>query len=199
MRKILLFFAVVALFAACHSPQHYVKYDESSAYYLNLQGRGFALPLLGEISVSPQRISFEQTFANNLAEDEVKVPFTPTAVEYMKNYTLTQAAFANNADMIVSPLIDVKTSADYTTITVKLTGYPASYTNFRNATKEDFELLRICENELNLQELAKMGIVAPPYLGGCSDLDCPMTGNKGHKVKEVTPLNVKEAKITIEK
>lgn len=189
MRKILLFLFAITLFAACNPTQNYVKYDESSAYYLNLQGQGFVTPMMSDISVSDQRISFKQVFMNNLTEDEAKQPFTPATVAYMKNYTLTQAAYANNADIIVSPLIDVKTSEDYKTITVTLTGYPACYTNFRKATKEDIELMKACEKMQNLQELNKRGIILPPcpQMGGCNDQECPTVGKK-HPVKEVSPV-----------
>lgn len=187
----------LALFAACKTTetttQHYVKYDESSAYYLELQGKGFVTPLIGDINVSNERISFEQVFTNNLTEAEVKSGYTPAIVEYMKNYTMTQAAIANNADIIVSPLIDVKTSKDYTTITVKVTGYPARYTNFRNATKEDFELMRLCEKANAEKKLAEQGIVAPTYVipTDCCDFDCPMAPKNRPNGKPIVPVNPK--------
>ncbi len=190
MRKILLFLFSLAFFAACKSP-HYVKYDESSAYYLELRGRGFVTPLISDITVSEQRISFVQEFKNNLSEEDANATFTPAVVQYMKNYTLTQAAIANNADIIVSPLIDVKTSQDYTTITVTLTGYPARYTNFRDATKEDFESIRLSEMIVTGQKLEEKGIILPtcnfPFYN--DDMECPMVDKrKEHKgVKPVSP------------
>lgn len=182
----------LALFAACKSPQHYVKYDESSAYYLDVQGRGFVTPLISDISVGEQRITFVQEFANNLSEADANSLFTPAIVQYMKNYTLTQAAIANNADIIVSPLIDVKTSQDYTTITVTLTGYPARYTNFRNATKDDFETLRLSEKTAAEQKLAEKGIIVPTYSfpTDCCDKSCPAAG-KHKEEKGVKPVNPK--------
>ena len=193
MRKILLLLFSLAFFAACKSPQHYVKYDESSAYYLELQGKGYVMPLIGDISVTNQRITFEQVFTNNLKEEDVQSAITPAIVQYMKNYTLTQAAIANNADIIVSPLIDVKTSADYTTITVKLTGYPACYTNFRNATKEDFEILRLCEKTDAEKKLAEQGIIAPSFVipTDFCDRECPSAHKKHSKGMPVTPADSK--------
>lgn len=191
----------VALFVSCKTPSlHYVKYNESMAYYLSPQGKSFTTPLMTDITVENERITYQQVFVNNLNDDDVN-SVSSDAVQYMKNYTLTQAAFANNADIIVCPLMDIKTSDDYTLITVKLTGYPGSFSNFRKATKEDFDLIRISENELNLQELAKRGIMLPPCMqqGVCSDDECPMVGHKRNRVKEVTPVNLKEAKFTIEK
>lgn len=201
MRKILLLVLLSALFVSCTTTSHYVKYNETMAYYLSPQGKSFTTPLITDITVDNERITYQQVFVNNLNDEDVKRPVSSEAISYMKSYTLTQAAFTNNADIIVCPLIDIKTSDDYLTITVKLTGYPGSYSNFRKASKEDFDLIRVSENELNLQELAKRGILLPPCMqkGVCSDEECPMVGHKHNKVKEVTPVNLKEAKFTIEK
>lgn len=171
------------------------------SYYLSPQGKSFTTPLMTDITVDNERITYQQVFVNNLSEEDVKSPISSEAIQYMKKYTLTQAAFANNADIIVCPLIDIKTSDDFTLITVKLTGYPGSFSNFRKANKEDFDLIRMSENELNLQELAKQGILLPPCMqnGVCSDEECPMVEHKHKRVKEVTPVNLKEAKFTIEK
>ena len=201
MRKILLLVLISALFVSCKTTSHYVKYNESMSYYLSPQGKSFTTPLMTDITVDNERITYQQVFVNNLSEEDVKSPISSEAIQYMKKYTLTQAAFANNADIIVCPLIDIKTSDDFTLITVKLTGYPGSFSNFRKANKEDFDLIRMSENELNLQELAKQGILLPPCMqnGVCSDEECPMVEHKHKRVKEVTPVNLKEAKFTIEK
>lgn len=197
--KILLIAGVVALFASCAAP-HYARYNESSAYYLDPHGKGFVTPMMSDVTVDNNRIAYEQVFVNNLTDADVKEGVSSAAIIYMKNYTLTQAAFANDADIIVFPLIDVKTSDDLTQITVKLTGYPGHFSNFRKATKEDFDLIRISENEYNLQKLEKKGIVLPPCMQHCGTPDeCPVFGAKHHPQKEVTPVNLKEAKFTIEK
>lgn len=196
MRKILLLAVPVILFMSCSGPKtlRYATYNENSAYYMNPTGRGFSTPLVSDISVSNDRITYEQEFVNHpMSLSKKVIGISDKDIDYMKTYTISQAAIINGADIIVYPVFAVTTSDDGSTITVTLTGYPGRYTNFRKAQKEDFELIRMSENELYLQELAKKGILLPPCPEGP---DCKHGKDKCKK--EGTPVNVKDVKVTIE-
>ena len=57
-----------------------------------------------------------------------------------KSIALSKAAKAAGADIIVAAEITVETVNQHLVITV--TGYPAKYTNFRNATEQDIRLVK---------------------------------------------------------
>lgn len=154
------------------------------------------MPLVTDIIVDSTRIKYQQEFVNNLKEEEMTNPIASESITYMKNYALTQACFEYNADLIVCPIFDIKTSEDYKTIKVTITGYVGHYSNFRTGSKEDFEMIRISEREWNLQKLSEKGVILPPSCHNCSNGEC---SHPDCKHKETTPVNCKEVKFTIEK
>ncbi len=167
-KTLLLLLLPAALVVSCAAPQRFVTYSENSAYYVDPSGRVFTTPLISDVSVSGTRITFEQVFDNHpLGSSKHRRDLNEKDIEHMKTYTMAQAAFTYHADIIVYPVFALKTSKDASTITVTITGYPASYTNFRNATMEDFELINASEMKDYIGELAKKGIVASPCPQGC--------------------------------
>ena len=60
---------------------------------------------------------------------------------YLQKLAVTQAAQKYDADIIVAPSYSITTSDDLKTVTVTVTGYPATYTNFRSATATDMEII----------------------------------------------------------
>ena len=53
-----------------------------------------------------------------------------------KEVVVANAAKANNADVIVAPTINITTDVNKNLVIV-VTGYPATYKNFRNVTDAD--------------------------------------------------------------
>ena len=56
----------------------------------------------------------------------------------LKKIALSKAAKIYDADLLVGTIIDVITN-DAGLLEITVSGYPAKYTNFRNATKTDIE------------------------------------------------------------
>ena len=156
--KKLLFLLIPVLFVACKSDEYLYKYNESTARYLQPSMSGFITPTTADLNVSPTRISHSETFANELTEDDFAVSGTKIRgmsddetsklvnyesplIQYMKNYTIGQAVKKYQADIIVGPIFEIKTSDDYEKITVTISGYPASYANFRKTTEADINLM----------------------------------------------------------
>ncbi len=158
MKKIyfILILAVPVLFVSCRSDEYLYKYNESTARYLQPSMSGFVTPTTADLNVSPTRITHTETFANDLTEDDFKTSYSwrsnneetsklvsndsPT-IQYMKNYTVGQAVRKYQADIIVGPIFEIKTSDNYETVSVTVSGYPASYINFRKTTDADIELI----------------------------------------------------------
>ena len=155
MDKKIIFFAVSALFLT--SGQLFAQnkkdrvvvvedekygYDEATASSINPVATAHTTPIVADLSVSPNRITHKETFGNAITESDIKNPELSAEIRYLKSYTLTRAAKTNNADLILVPVYEVKTSDDMKTITVEVTGYPASYSNFRKATTADLDLIK---------------------------------------------------------
>ena len=84
------------------------------------------------------QISYTETEAfKDLEVTESLINMIPT----FKKIALCHAARAYNADMIIGALVDVVTNKNHR-LEITITGYPACYVNFRNATSEDMDLVK---------------------------------------------------------
>ena len=134
--------SVAALFASCKSTDVMYSYAENTVKTLELDGTGITRPIAADINVKSSRITWSETFDNDLKSYDVSNPKNSGKINYMKDYTLAKALKENNSDLLVAPIYSISTSGDLRKITVNVTGYPATYTNFRNATESDFEFVR---------------------------------------------------------
>ena len=149
MRKFLLFVAILAFVVSC-TPMIQVEqtqevairettsdYSESTAHLLDASNNFLVLPIVANLEVSDKKIVYVEREA--FAEIEVNQSSIARIEEHKRTAT-GRAALAYNADVIVNLDIDVKTEEGRFVITV--TGYPANYKNFRNATSKDIELVK---------------------------------------------------------
>ena len=86
---------------------------------------------------------------------------TPDIVQFIPNFkkvALSCAARAYNADAIIGATVDVITNANGH-LEITISGYPAKYTNFRNATSEDMNLV---QEGLNLMKQNNTDILSIP-------------------------------------
>ena len=91
-------------------------------------------PVVADLSVSETRISYTAkipTCIKRKTELEAK-----SIANKEKEIVIANALKANNADVLVAPIIDIQTDADYHLL-ITATGYPAVYKNFHNATKDE--------------------------------------------------------------
>ncbi|MCR5445369.1 MAG: hypothetical protein K6E96_06795 [Bacteroidales bacterium] len=138
--------SVAVLFASCASSSKPTKvryaYNEYTIKTMEVDGSGIVTPIAADIKVEATHYVWSETFDNELEEKDVNNPKNSTAIQSMKDYTMAKALKQSNSDLLVAPLYSVSTSADLRKITVTVTGYPATYYNFRTATEADFNLLR---------------------------------------------------------
>ena len=139
--------SVVTMLSSCATTQivQTTEYMESSARILEPEQSMLLTPVIADLKVSEQKIFYTETEA--FANFEV----TPTLIQSiseLKKIALSRAARANKADVIVAPTIDVETKNRKLVITVS--GYPAYYTNIRNITSNDIELLNIPNNNTEI-------------------------------------------------
>lgn len=143
MKKLLLLLLAVNLaFVGIAQKEQKVIYQESSTRNLEPDHNMVTTPIVADLKVSPSRITYTETEAYKL------FPLTAENAKIMENLmpdfkriALSRAARANDADILVGTVVDIITNNNgFLEITVS--GYPAKYVNFRNATKEDLDLAR---------------------------------------------------------
>ena len=138
----LLFVAFASSALAQNKNGQKVGYDEATAVSVETVTSAHITPIVADVNVSNTKISHSETFSNELSRFDIEHPDQSAELHYLKNYTLNKAISNSKADMIIAPIYEINTSADMNTITVSVSGYPASYINFRTASKQDLDLIR---------------------------------------------------------
>lgn len=168
MKKLLFVAAMAALgFGCSHTAPQPVSYggqaDPSFYYY---QKYGFTesmarmlepelimllTPLAADLNVSSERITYveREAFSHLKVNDQ-----TLNNLDEYKKLALTNATNAHNADVMVGATINVTTENNK--LVIQVSGYPATFANFRNTTLKDTELFKSAypfKNELGLEIL----------------------------------------------
>lgn len=133
MKKSILFLAVVALVCSCSVPKA-STYSYSEYQTITPAPTVHAIPVMAELEVSSERITYAERINQN-----IKL-LTNAEVEALasreRETVIANAVKANNADVLVAPVVNITTDANNNLVIV-VNGYPASYKNFRTATAAD--------------------------------------------------------------
>ncbi|MBR1564847.1 MAG: hypothetical protein IJ650_05815 [Paludibacteraceae bacterium] len=133
MKKTLLFIAVVALICSCSTPKA-TSYSYSEYKTISPSQSVFTAPLMADLVVAKERITYAERINQNITK------LTDAEVEALANReketVIANAVKANNADVLVAPMVNITTDANKNLVIV-VCGYPATYQNFRNATESD--------------------------------------------------------------
>jgi len=132
---------VTLLTTGCSTSRIVYRYDESTSRYIAPSMSGYVTPIAVDLRIDTTKIVYVENFPNTLTSNDINNIENSGTIDYLKNYTIAQAVKKYNADVIVAPIFDVKTSEDFSTITITITGFPAHYINFRKATTEDINLI----------------------------------------------------------
>ena len=130
-------------------------YQESSARNLEPEQSVMIAPMIADMEVISGKIYYTETEAFS------NYPVTPAIVQLVpefKKIALSRAARAYKADVIIGATVDVITNAAGR-LEITISGYPACYTNFRNATSEDMNLV---QEGLNLMKQNNTDILSTP-------------------------------------
>ena len=138
MKRFFLIFAAASMVASCTTTLQTTKYMESSARILDGEQKMLINPIMADLKVSDTKIYHTET------EAFASFPVTQFVVDnYMTTFkaiAVSRAAKAHKADVLVGTTIDIATNNDCIEITVS--GYPAHYIKFRNASKSDIDLIK---------------------------------------------------------
>ena len=119
MKKLFLFLAVVAMATSCSSAKLI-----SSATHSKAKAIQPIAALYADLKVSPTKISYFLIPSKTVLQG---------GYDNVVNTAVREALIANgNADVLVAMETQVKYTADGVIESVTVTGYPATYTNFRS-------------------------------------------------------------------
>lgn len=119
MKKLVLFLAVAAMATSCSSAKLI-----SSATHSKAKAIQPIAALYADLSVSPTKISYFLIPSKTVLQG---------GYDNVINTAVREALIANgNADVLVAMETQVKHNADGEIESVTVTGYPATYTNFRS-------------------------------------------------------------------
>lgn len=142
-------FALVSLSAMAQKSKTSYYYNESSARNIEMGQRVLTTPMIADLKVvSDKKIEpYVEVFPF------VMSPQIKDAVPGFKRSAFANAAKKNNADALVGTDIIVTTNEEGFVV-VTVTGYPAQYTNFRNATREDLWMLEFYRQTFGNENMA---------------------------------------------
>lgn len=154
--KLLLVLAIGMLMTSCTTTVQSTlyRYDENTARYITpAMQPTYITPTIADLDISSTKVVESETYENTLTNNDItNIEHSPT-IEYWKNLTVSKVVQKYNADVIVAPIFDVKTSDDFLTVTVTVTGYPATFKNFRKVTNDDAPAMRIYGIEIATPEI----------------------------------------------
>ena len=124
------------LLIGCSASKNTTKTTYSYSEYRSVQAAQSVAtaPLIADLVVAEKRITYAErinTVISGMSASEAKA-----LADKEKETVIANAVKANKADVLVAPIIDIQTDANGYLV-IEVTGYPASYKNFRNASKDD--------------------------------------------------------------
>jgi len=145
MKKVIFLVGAVVVCAMFFSSCSSTKVSSfTMAPYRNVTGIGVVnVPTLADLEVSQEKV-FETLPIKVEAVDGM---ISGATIENSINKAISELLLKKNADVLVQPII--KTEVKGRTINVEVSGYPATYKNFRSMTTKDAELF----NNVNIQHI----------------------------------------------
>lgn len=136
MKKIILLAIATIVSTSLFAQKDKLQYQESSARSLEPSHAVMITPLVADMQLLGDRISYTEKDA---FAGYVITPNVVQDISTLKNIALSRAARHHNADAIVAATVDVVTNNEGR-LEITISGYPVKYINFRNAKLEDVEL-----------------------------------------------------------
>ena len=139
------------LTSSCSS--YLLQYKEATARSVEPKSAFCTTPVIGDLKITGDRITHTEEFKN------IKLPLDnemqlKKLVDNYQNITLARANANVKADVLVGSMFTVdyeeENGGRYALLKISVTGYPAVFTSFRNATEKDEWMMEFyLHNELN--------------------------------------------------
>jgi len=134
-RTILTFLAILAIFNIANA-QNKHNITQSQARLIESDFSVVTAPIIGELGeISPTKITDSIEFFIGGFKD-ARAEIVPNLEDY-KRYTIAHFCTKSGFDIIINPLFQISTNAEGDMLKVIVTGFPAKYKSFRQATEND--------------------------------------------------------------
>ena len=134
-RTILTFLAILAIFNIANA-QNKHNITQSQARLIESDFSVVTAPIIGELGeISPTKITDSVEFFIGGFKD-ARAEIVPNLEDY-KRYTVAHYCTKSGFDIIINPLFQISTNAEGDMLKVIVTGFPAKYKSFRQATEND--------------------------------------------------------------
>lgn len=136
MKKIIISLIIlVSILTSCKGPTYVTSYKSTESREFEPRQGVIVTPLIADMKVLSQTAVKDSTTFDILVSTIPTYEITSWISEYKKE-VLSMMLKKYNADAIVAPLTDVTTTKEGN-MKICISGYPAKYVNFRNATTVD--------------------------------------------------------------
>lgn len=140
MKKTTLLFLIGIIFTSCATTK------TGTVKTMDIIGPGVLhMPVVVDLDVKQTKATTTETFSNT------------KSLEIAKNEVVRKLTKEQNADLLVEPTFESKTSNGKTTLTV--VGFPANYKNFRSIEEKDLKLLEVKPGYLQKAETYQPTVV----------------------------------------
>ncbi len=146
---------IIAITTSCSTPTNI-----STAKTANINANVVSTPVIADLDVKDKKVVGTASYDREMP------------VDYVKDMAVATALKTVSADVLVEPNFDIQKLGMRTSVTVS--GYPATYKNFRSAKAADSTLLKmsnvrsvsIYEPKKDMPITKKKGVAAGVILGG---------------------------------
>lgn len=154
MRKtfLLTLFALLAWGCNMFAQKNNVRVQDTQARLVDIYSRAYVKPLTVELSVDKNkgRVKDEWALTKEQAETEMG-----GSLENIRSYAVYMSSQKHNADAIVAATFNFRTNDAGDGYLITITGYPASFVNWKTAESADYEWIRM-EKTLTTADREKM-------------------------------------------
>ena len=101
-----------------------------------------AVPLVADLQVSETSVTYSEKISIDITK--IKPSEAKKVIDDLKAAVLLRATQHYKSDVIIAPLVDVHNEG-INSLVITITGYPATYHNIRNASKDDSWFIQFSE------------------------------------------------------
>ncbi len=136
MKKVLSIAVFTMIAMVANAQKTSVEYHQAQARQVEPLVKTFIHPKVAEMNVSAKRIEFSKFVSNEQVRSMGGDP------SELKAYVLAEACKEHNADVIVAAIYFIDSDPSQQGYTVKLMGYPATYSTWRDVQSGDYDWIK---------------------------------------------------------
>ena len=140
MKKLFLLAFVVLFPLTAFAQSKTTKVQHTQARMLDVNANSYVKPLTVEVQVNEKIGKVTDVF--KLSREKVETELKGN-IDNVYSYAIFLATKKYNADLIVAAIFNFQTAENGDGYEVELTGFPANFVNWKTATPDDYEWIRL--------------------------------------------------------